>query len=248
MTAALVQARMSSSRLPGKVLMDLAGKPVLERVLDRCRRAININKIVVVTSLDRSDDIIAEFCKIQNVDCFRGSLNNVLDRYCDALAYYDLDDCVRITADCPMIEPSILDCVSIGGICNEMDYYGLSGKFPDGLDCTYFSRNALEISRKFAKLNSEHEHIGQYIENNKNKFKTGVLELFYDHNNVRLTLDTAEDFQLLEKIILNFPNPAKENLTIIEILKFLKTRPDVAVINSHILRNEGLLKSIESEL
>ena len=170
---AIIQARMSSSRLPGKVLLPLVEKPVLAHVIERLSYSRLIEKIVVATSVDSSDDPIANFCRENHVLCFRGSLEDVLDRYYRAAIENHADSVVRITADCPVIDPVVVDAVITGFLSGNYDLFGLDGEFPDGLDCTVFSLSALKKARLNAKLKSEREHVGPYIENSPHLFQNG---------------------------------------------------------------------------
>ena len=168
--SAIVQARMGSTRLPGKVMFSLAGKPVLWHVLDRISAAKTIKNIIIATTTLAEDDLIEEKGKEWGYHVFRGSANNVLNRYVSAAKEYNANPIVRITADCPLIDPEIIDEVLTHYLSGGYDMYGLSGEFPDGLDVTVFSLSALEKSDREAKLQSEREHIGQYIETHKKQF------------------------------------------------------------------------------
>jgi len=143
---AIIQARMSSSRLPGKVLMPLANKPVLAHIVERLSYCKMIEKIVVATTDEVSDDLVANYCANNNIDCYRGSLEDVLDRYYQTAKIHHADPIVRITGDCPVIDPVVVDAVITGYLSGECDFYGLGGEFPDGLDCTIFSFSAIFTS------------------------------------------------------------------------------------------------------
>lgn len=175
---AIIQARMSSTRLPGKVLMELAGKPVLAHVVERLRACRQLDGIMVATSVDASDDVIDCWCSQVKVPCYRGSLLDVLDRYVQAARACDADAVVRITADCPAIDPGIVDEVANNFVKGGYEFYGLKGEFPDGLDCTVFAVSALERAWRDAQLPSEREHVGPYIEKNPQIFRSGGLEKF----------------------------------------------------------------------
>lgn len=243
---AIIQARMSSSRLPGKVLMPLVGKPVLEHVVKRIQACTTISKVVVATSIDQTDDAIHAWCDKNNISCFRGSLNDVLDRYYQA-AKIDLPDAVvRITADCPAIDPSVVDEVVSGFIAGGYDYYGLSGEFPDGLDCTVFVFAALEKAWREATLTSEREHVGPYIEKNPQLFKTGGLKKYTGLSHHRWTLDEPRDYEFLQAIFSRLYSEGYPFLAS-EILMLLDKEPELMAINSNIIRNEGYLKSLMEE-
>ncbi|MBT9614052.1 MAG: glycosyltransferase family protein [Burkholderiales bacterium] len=243
---AIIQARMSSSRLPGKVLMPLAGKPVLEHVVRRIRACKTITKVVVATSTEHTDDAIQAWCEKEEVSHYRGSLDDVLDRYYQAAKTYQADVVVRITADCPALDPTIVDEVVTGFLAGGYDYYGLSGEFPDGLDCTVFSFAALERAWREAKLKSEREHVGPYIEKHPELFKTGGLKKFEGLSHHRWTLDEPRDYEFLQAI---FARLYREETPFLapEILALLDKEPEVMTINSNIIRNEGYLKSLAED-
>jgi len=240
---AIIQARMSSSRLPGKVLLPLSGIPVLEHVTQRVKMSKLLNKVIIATSIDVSDNAIEEWCKNNNIEFYRGSLDDVLDRFYVAACFYGAENILRITADCPVIDFEIIDEVIEKYHKENYDYYGLSGEFPDGLDCTMISFFALETAWKNAKLKSEREHVGPYIEKHPDLFKIGGYEKFEKLGHIRLTLDEPRDYKLLSYIF--------ENLYVKDkyfrhqmILTLLNEQPNLLEINNKIQRNEGYINSI----
>ena len=243
---AIIQARMTSSRLPGKVLLPLANKPVLEHIVERLSYCKMIDKIVIATSDQNTDDILSSYCKDNNLLCFRGDLEDVLDRYYQASKIYNADPIVRITGDCPVIDPEVVDKVITGYLSGDFDIFGLSGEFPDGLDCTVFSFSAIEKAWNEAKLKSEREHVGPYIENNPKIFKKGKLELFKGLESYRWTLDESNDYEFLSIIFNKLYKPDSPFLTN-EILKFIHDNPEMLKINDQIIRNEGYLKSLKDD-
>ena len=152
---AIIQARMGSSRLAGKVMMKLANKPVLAHVVERLTYCKMIGKIVVATTNETIDDPLKDYCTNNNIDCYRGNSEDVLDRYYHAAKAYDADSIVRITCDCPVIDPVVVDAVITGYMSGDYDCYALGGQFPDGLDCVVYSFSALEKAWKEARLQSE---------------------------------------------------------------------------------------------
>ena len=240
---AIIQARMSSTRLPGKVLLPLSDKPVLEHVIQRVRNCKLVDKVVVATTVNDSDDIIEDWCKKNNFEYYRGSLEDVLDRFYEVASQFKAENILRITADCPVIDSGIIDEVIEKYHEGNFDFYGLSGEFPDGLDCTMFSFKALETAWKNSKLQSEREHVGPYIVNNPELFTIGGYEKFKNLGHLRLTLDDPRDYQLLSTIfkklydIDNFFNHEM-------IINLLNESPELLKINSEIIRNEGYVKSI----
>jgi spore coat polysaccharide biosynthesis protein SpsF len=243
---AVVQARMSSTRLPGKVLLPLAGKPVLEHVVDRVSYCQTIDKVVVATSIDASDDAIKQWCDSRDVSCYRGSLHDVLDRYYHAAREYEADTIVRITADCPAIDPAVVDEVIQGYMSDKFECYGLAGEFPDGLDCTVFAFAAIERAWREAKLPSEREHVGPYIENNPQWFKTGALVKFSGLAHMRWTLDEPRDLAFLEEVFSRLHRDDAMFHTH-DILALLDREPALIEINKNITRNAGYLKSLQTD-
>jgi len=243
---AIIQARMNSSRLPGKVLLPLMGKPVLEHVVLRLKHAATLNNIVIATSTEVADNAIALWTQTNNVDYYRGSLNDVLDRYYQAACLYKADAIVRITSDCPVIDPYIVDEVVVGFEEGEFDAYSLSGEFPDGLDCQVFSFEAIEKAWKEATLPSEREHVGPYIEKHPELFNLGSLQKFYNLGHLRFTIDEGSDYELLQQIYNELFDSDYLFVTD-DILKLLDRRPELLDINSQIKRNEGYLKSLEMD-
>jgi spore coat polysaccharide biosynthesis protein SpsF len=243
---AIIQARMSSTRLPGKVLLPLAGRPVLEHVVNRIAQCSIIGRIVVATSLEPSDDPIEQWCREHAVACYRGSLHDVLDRYYQAALLYKADAIVRITADCPAIDPTIVDKVVQGFLDGGYEFFGLAGEFPDGLDCTVISFLAIERAWQDASLPSEREHVGPYIEKNQHLFKSGKLEPFSGLAHLRWTLDEPQDLTFLQEV---FSRLYRDNPTFLaeDVLALLEREPELININNTIIRNEGYLKSLQSD-
>ncbi len=244
----VIQARLSSSRLPRKVLMPLGekGDLVIDHVYNRLSLCNYIDEIFIATSDDKSDDELASHCKEKKYQVFRGSLEDVLKRFSDVIKISKASHIVRITADCPIIEPTIVDNCIIGCINNDYDLFGLKGSFPDGLDVQVFSSSSILKAEKNAKKNSEREHVGPYIENPKNNFLVGGIEPFLNHYNYRFTLDEKEDYVLLNEIFNKF-DFSKGLVSIIDIIDFIDKNPQLKSINSHLVRNEGYLKSLNDD-
>lgn len=239
----VIQARMSSTRLPGKVLMPLANKPVLWHVVDRSRACKSTSEVVVATSTDQTDDAIEAWCQGAGVSCYRGSMNDVLDRYYQAAKIHKADAVVRITADCPVTDPTIVDEVVQAYLAEGYDYCGLAGEFPDGLDCQVFALTSLERAWKEATLPSEREHVGAYIEKHSEIFKTGALKKFTGLSHHRWTLDEPRDYEFLKAV---FSKLHRKNATFLahELLTLLENQPELMQLNKKIIRNEGYLKSL----
>lgn len=245
-TVAIVQARMGSTRLPGKILKPLAGKPALWHVVERLGYSKQLQDIVVATTINKEDNIVEDFCKENQVKWYRGSVDDVLDRYYQAAKFYNADPVVRITADCPVIDPTIVDEVIEGFFKGGYDVYSLGGGFPDGLDCGLFAFWVLEDAWKNAKLPSEREHVGPYMSKHPEKYKRGAYEKFKGMGHHRWTLDEEADLFFLQAIFDRLYEPGKIFLTK-DILDLLEKEPQLMEINSGIIRNEGYLKSIKED-
>lgn len=235
----IIQARMGSTRLPGKVLLKVRGIALLEYEIKRVEQAKKIGKIVVATTVKKQDDKIAALCEKIKIDCCRGSENDVLARYYQcAKKYPQYENIIRITGDCPLIDPAVVDQVIRLFERGRHDYASNVGKitFPDGLDIEIFKRRILARAFKQAKLSSEREHVTLYIRN-KMKIKKGNLAAKRDFSKFRLTVDNPEDFKVIKFLIKNTPSSANY----FDYVKLLKKNPKIMEINSLIIRNEGLL-------
>jgi len=248
MTAtAIIQARMGSTRLPGKVLMDISGKPLLWHVIDRIKHCKTIAQIIVATSIRSEDRAVLDLASSIGVKTFADSEEDVLDRYYQAASKYNADPIVRITADCPVIDPQIVDEVVSNFLAGDYDVYGLTGAFPDGLDVTVFSYRSLQEAWKNAKLPSEREHVGPYILNHPEIFKQGTHVKFHNLGHMRWTVDEPNDLQFIREIYKRLYKKDKENFLTPDILTLLENEPDLMKINSGIIRNEGYLKSLKKD-
>lgn len=200
---AIVQARMSSTRLPGKVLKPLGSKIVLARVIHQLSGSQRINQIVLATSIDGSDDALIGWARRAQLPYMRGSLHDVLDRYYRTATHYKADIVVRITADCPLIDPTVVDSVVERFLEGDCDYAANINPptFPDGLDSEVMSFEALERAWVDAKLPADREHVTLYIRNNPERFKIANVAYHDDISKLRLTLDTPEDYEFLNRLI-----------------------------------------------
>lgn len=243
----IIQARTGSSRLPNKVLMELCGKPMLQHVIERVGKCRRIDKVVVATTLLDGDDPIEKLCKELHVDCYRGSENDVLDRYYQAARLYCPKHVVRITADCPLIDSRIIDSIIDIHIKGEYDYTSntLVETYPDGLDTEVFRYEALEKAWKMAKLASEREHVTPYIKF-KDSFKRFSVERTPSLAQKRWTVDTNRDFEFIEQIYNNLYYQ-DSNFGMDNILEFLRKNIELEQINANIIRNEGYKKSLEND-
>ena len=257
MNTAIIQARMGSTRLPGKIMMSVRDKPLLHYVINQVLQSKKIDKLIIATTNLPQDDEIVKFVDLYGIKVFRGSEEDVLDRYFHCAKELNLDIIVRITSDCPLIDPEIIDrCIE--KFENEnLDYLSNTNKqidddwiydpcgFPSGFAVEVFTFNALENAWKNAKKLSDREHVTQYILDNPKKFKIGGLENQENFSDLRLTLDHQVDFDLIKLVIENFPDGEIYNLK--KIISFFEDNPHLKLINSHIPFDEGYTKSLEED-
>lgn len=244
----IVQARMGSSRFPGKVLKEIIGKPLLWYLVQRLRCCQSISKIVIATSISRDDDAVEDFCKINGIDCFRGSENDVLDRYYQCALKYKIENIVRITGDCPLIDPDVADRVINFYKENPgFDLVKTGPTYPEGFDTEVFSFKNLEIAYNDAKLKSEREHVTAFLWKHDKRFKIKILSLDKDYSFLRLTVDEAVDFGVVKDVIESL-YPRKAALFNFEdILRLYKDNRSIFMKNKNVIRNEGYLKSLEKD-
>ncbi|WP_067072652.1 cytidylyltransferase domain-containing protein [Methanoculleus horonobensis] len=233
---AIVQARMGSTRLPGKVMKDLLGKPVLTRAINRIRRAKCIDEVVIATTIKPEDDAIAALCEGEGWQCFRGSENDLLDRYYRAAQAFNADVVVRITSDCPMIDPEVIDKV-IGeflSLRETIDYASntLSPRtFPRGLDVEVMTFEALEHAWREDNDPALREHVTPYIYQNPEIFRLHQAANEVDLSHHRWTLDTPEDLALIRAVYSHFGN---DRFTWMDAIEYLDQHPEIMEINSDI--------------
>ena len=247
MNGCIIQARMGSSRLPGKTLMKLNDESsTLHFVKNQLSFSKFIDEIIVATTDLDEDDVIEEISKEMNVKCFRGSSNDVLDRYYNCAKKFQIDNIIRITADCPLIDPEIVDQVIQKYNTKNYDYVTntLKRTYPIGTDVEIFSFEILEKTWKNAKLSSEREHVTPFIRNEKINLKIGNLENTKDLSHIRITLDHKEDLELIKQIISQIN---KNPILINDIMNLLSRNPELIKINQHIFSNEGMLKSLQQD-
>ena len=233
---AIIQARMGSTRLPGKVLMDLGGETVLGRVVRRLRRGRLIDDIIVATTNCAVDDAIVRECQRHDVPCFRGSENDVLDRYYRAARKYASEAVVRITADCPVIDPQIVDETirAFKDHCADYASNGLLPTYPRGLDTEVFTFEALERAWCEAREPYQREHVTPYFYEHPELFSLASLRNEIDQSQHRWTLDTTEDLQLLRAIYARFDDD--DDFGWGEIIQVMEREPQLAELNSHVVQ------------
>jgi len=244
---AVIQARMSSARLSGKVLMEVMGRPLLSYQIERLRFSKRIFDIIIATTINKEDDSIAELAKKEGLQVYRGSEDDVLDRYYQAAKEYNAEHIMRLTADCPLIDPAICDQVAEYYISSKLDYVRTGKTFAEGLDCELFSFRALEKAWKNAQLKSEREHVTLYFRNHPELFQFKQLGCETDDSKYRITVDQEEDYLVVKAIIENLYSRNDEYFKIEEIKSFLEANPNIFAINRNITRNEGLVKSLDED-
>lgn len=237
----IIQARMGATRLPGKVLLDLCGKSVLHHVVQRVRSCAKIAEIVVATTLNRVDDAVEEEIRNLDVSCFRGSESDVLDRYYQAASRFAGDPIVRVTADCPLLDPNLLTLMleQFRQIPEQEKPDYLSNtqtrSFPRGLDIEIFSRDALTSAWQEARNPEEREHVTPFIYRNPDRFSLHDFSGPVDLSHLRWTLDTPEDLNLIREIYKALYNKNSDAIfTTDEVLTLLEQKPELKTLNAHI--------------
>ena len=236
---AIIQARCGYTRFPYKVFADGNGKPLSWHGVNRLTYAKTINKIVIATTTNEKDDQIEAWCKENNVACFRGSEDDVLNRYYSASVANPSDVVVRITADDPFKEPAVIDAV-VNKLINE-GYDHVTNNFPpswpEGLDCEAFTFTALEESEKTTHDSFEREHVTQYIYHNPDKFKIGNVASPTNLSSLRWTIDKEVDYEMV-KAVYAHRDPANTGILLLdEILEILDKYPEIKQINSSVERS-----------
>lgn len=237
-THIIVQTRMGSTRLPGKVMKDLAGKPVLWHDIQRCRASKEATDVIVATTTNPEDYVIERACKEWGVSYHRGSWNDVLRRYYDTAVAYSSDVIVRVTSDCPLIDPAIIDLTIRGLGDNDYVTNVFDRNFPRGMDAEVFRMSALEKAAREATKPFDHEHVTPYIrENSGTLFKTANIDMpeTYHFPQFRLTLDTPEDYQLFQAIYHEFYRPG-ELIDVPTVLRWLQAHPEIAALNETVVQ------------
>jgi spore coat polysaccharide biosynthesis protein SpsF len=246
---AILQARMTSTRLPNKVLAPILGQPMLARQIERLRRAATLDKLVVATSDDASDDPLAAMCEDIGVPIYRGSLNDVLARFKGACeAFGSANHIVRLTGDCPLADPAVIDSVVRHHLASGADYTSnaLQPTWPDGLDVEVLRMEILQRAAQEAHLPSEREHVTSYICKNPEFFYIEHFKSERDLSHLRWTVDESADLTFVSEVYaaLYPKNPVFDTA---DILALIEQNPELAKLNDHFLRNEGYAKSLATD-
>lgn len=228
---------MTSTRLPGKVLKEVMGKPLLEYQIERLKKVKQADDLVIATTINESDQPIIELCKKLNINYYRGSEEDVLSRYYEAAKQYQADVIVRVTSDCPLIDPAVVDEVinNFRKSTGKYDYVSntLERTYPRGMDTEVFSIEALKEAYDKAVLTPEREHVTLYIYSHPEKFRLFSVKYKKDESSHRWTVDTEEDFILI-KAILEELYPQKPDFTMEDCLELMVKRPELIKINQHV--------------
>jgi len=240
---ALIQARMSSSRFPGKVLEDLAGRPMIAFMVERVRQARSLDMAAVITSTDPSDDELAAAVESLGLPLYRGSLHDVLDRYAGAAEAFGADVVVRLTGDCPLIDPNIVDAVVRLREATGADYCSniVPPSYADGFDVECFTRETLDRARREATEPPEREHVTLWMRSSDKGLRHANLEALVDSSHLRLTVDYPDDLALVRRIVA--ANGGSSSIDQFDILRCLDADRGLLAVNRH-ERNEGLKKSL----
>ena len=246
---AVIQARMGATRLPGKVLEDLAGRPVLAWVIDAATATLGVDRVCVVTSVAEADDAIVEWCAANDVACHRGSEDDVLARFALAANAENADLIMRLTGDCPLLDPAVcaqvLRLLKTGGLdyASNVDPAG----WPDGLDCEVFTAEALNAAADEAARTTEREHVTPFIRHRRHRFAAGNLGCSLPGLAAeRWTLDTPEDLEFLRAVTAKLADPSRPP-ALIEVLAVLDDNPHLRDINVAWQRNEGAATTRRAE-
>ena len=248
-TIAIIQARLGSTRLPGKVFLNIESKPILQHIVNRLRKVAKIDKVIIATSDLKINKKITLYCKNNNIEFFVGSEENVLDRFYNAAKKYNPKNIIRITGDCPLIDPETIKKLINYYNNNNYDYCGVATgagvadndkifRFPDGLDAEIFKFSVLEKTYLNASKKIETEHVTPYIWGNPNLFNLGVFESDVDYSKYRLTLDNTEDFSLI-KWIYSKLYKQNEFFNLNDIIQLIEENKYKLDTNKHLIGKEG---------
>jgi len=243
--AAFIQARVGSTRLPGKILADIAGKPLLAHVINRVNASKTIDSIVITTTTRQEDNPVRELASAQGVKYYSGNIDDVLDRFYQAALQFPADIIVRITSDDPFKDPEIIDKITSYLINHKkLDYVSntIEPTYPEGLDVEAFRFRALECAWKKARLPSEREHVTPYIWKNPDKFAIKNIKNSVDYSHLRWTIDFYEDLCFAREI---YDRLSDRGIFLMQdIIETIRNEPDLAKINCSIERNMGYKLSL----
>jgi len=246
MIATIIQARLSSTRLPRKLLLEIQNMNLLEHLCLQLSFSKKIDKKIIATTNEKIDDKIVNVANNLNIKYFRGDSLNVLDRYYQCAKFFDLETIVRISGDAPIIDPQIVDTTIQYYMQNDFEYVNnfFERTYPIGTEVEVFSFDVLERCWKNARKSSEKEHVTPYIYNNPKKFDIGCIKNSENLSNLHWTVDRIEDFEFVKSIIERID---KRPILMKNVLEVLENEPDLLKINSHVDPFEGYKKSINDD-
>ena len=249
---AVVQARLGSTRLPGKALIEIAGRPMLSHVIARALAVRGVDQTVLATTVSPDDDALVELAWRERVPSVRGSVEDVLDRFHSALLEYPADSILRVTADCPLLDPEVSGLVVTDYLEHreEADYVSnvQPPTYPDGLDTEVFSAAALERAWREARLPSDREHVTTYIRHRRNGFRIRNVAHGEDLSRHRWTVDEPRDLEFVRAVYAELAPDGPRIFGMREVLGLLRARPGLSALNAGIERNEGLARSRRLDL
>jgi spore coat polysaccharide biosynthesis protein SpsF len=233
---AIVQARMGSSRLPGKVLADIAGDTMLARVVERLRRATRIDAVVIATSTDAGDDLVVREAERLGCGAHRGPIDDVLERYLGAARVHDADVVVRATSDCPLLDARVVDKV-VASLGRDVDYASNTHvrSFPRGLDIEALHRDTLERIARLGSSSAAREHVTAFVMERPELFCVRQVCSSSDDSDLRWTVDTPDDLALVRTLYALFELD-KEPLPYEELVAAMRARPALATMNAHVVQ------------
>tara|TARA_Y100001949_G_C15982854_1_gene329164 strand:- start:1005 stop:1772 length:768 start_codon:yes stop_codon:yes gene_type:complete len=243
----IIEARTGSSRLPNKVVAEIEGKPMIFYVIDRIKQIKSVEQIILATTQEENDKILTEIAKQNSIGSFVGDSIDVLDRGYQCALQNNADPIIRITGDCPLIDPDIVEEMLEFYLKNNYDYVSnrINPKYPDGLDVEIYSFNTLQMAAQNAKWSSERELVTTYITKNPKNFKIFSYENQEDLSEYRWTVDEQKDLEFIRKIY-SIMKP-KTNFSMKEIVEILSKNSELLKINAGIMRNEGHLKLYDND-
>ena len=247
MIGAIIQARMASTRLPGKVMFPVKERPMIHYLIAQLQHVRKLDKIVLATTTNKEDDPLVDFAIEQGINYFRGSEHDVLDRNYQTAKSYSIQHILRITGDCPLVDPEVCELVIHTYSQNKADYVYLGPSFAEGVDCEIISYKSLKKAHQNARLKSEREHVTLYFFNHPDKFVIISVNNKIDDSKYRFTLDEDSDFKVIKAIIEGSSQAESAPFKAENIKSFLDHHPKVFQLNQHIVRNEGLIKSLNND-
>ena len=239
----VLQARMSSSRLPGKAMMEINGMPMIYWQVQRILRAKNVNSLVVATSIDSTDDSLVNFLDKNSIDVYRGSLDNVLSRFVEVAELYPYDAIIRLTGDCPLAMPELIDKMVVKFYEHAVDYLSntLEPTFPDGLDIEIVKSSVFKKLWTFKLEPKELEHVTYGIYTRPETFNLSNFPNESNHSHERWTVDYQEDLDFIRKVYAHFAGH-EPTFTYLDLFDFLRQKPEVISGIDAARRNEQLHK------